>query len=65
MRLLLKNFLRLAPSWVPMDISMQMAVRLEYPRLVRTLGPNITVWRVEDVMAIIAQPKEPQKPRQG
>lgn len=26
-----------------------------YPQPVRTLGPNITVWRVEDVRALIEQ----------
>lgn len=30
-----------------------------YPQPVRTLGPNITVWRVEDVLALI----EPSSPR--
>lgn len=32
-----------------------------YPQPVRTLGPNITVWRVEEVLALI----DPGPPKDG
>lgn len=32
-----------------------------YPQPVRTLGLRITAWRVEDIRALVAQPKMPPK----
>ena len=36
-----------------------------YPQPVRTLGPRITAWRVEDIRALIGLPQADQGERDG